>query len=141
MSAYIPEELRARIQVADRARCAYCLTGETNSGIPLTHDHIQPLSKGGETSFQNLCLACRPCNEFKASLIEATDPLTGKTIPLFNPRQQKWQEHFEWSADGTHVQGLTAVGRATSLALQMNRPPVVAARRRWVSGGWHPPTD
>lgn len=43
----IPEDLRHRIRQADRNRCAYCLTSEANSGIPLTIDHIQPLAKGG----------------------------------------------------------------------------------------------
>ncbi|RLT34340.1 MAG: HNH endonuclease, partial [Chloroflexi bacterium] len=34
-----------------------------------------------------------------------------------------------------------ACGRATVEALQMNNQTVVKARRRWVIGGWHPPTD
>ena len=57
MSAYLPGALRARIAEADRHRCCYCLTTEANSGIPLAHDHIQPLSKGGATTFENVCLA------------------------------------------------------------------------------------
>lgn len=75
-------------------RCAYCLTSETNSGIPLTIDHILPVSAGGESGLENLCLACRPCNEFKASLTQAQDPLTGDIVALFNPRLQRWDEHF-----------------------------------------------
>ena len=35
--------------------------------------------------------------------------------------------------------GLTAVGRATIVALNMNNAVIVYARRRWVSVGWHPP--
>ena len=67
----------------------------------MTHEHIQPVSKGGETTFENVCLACRSCNEFKGDATEAIDPLTGETMFLFNPRTQKWSEHFAWSADGT----------------------------------------
>ncbi len=141
MSIYIPERLHEQIYNADRSRCAYCLTSEANSGIPLTFDHIRPLSKNGETTFENVCLACRSCNEFKASTTEAIDPLSGNTVPLFNSRTQNWQDHFEWSADGARIEGLTATGRATVIALQMNRAVIVAARTRWVSGGWHPPTD
>lgn len=141
MASYLPQSLRAQIEEANRRRCCYCLTSEANSGIPLTHDHILPISKGGPTSFENVCLACRPCNEFKTDMTEAADPLTGDTVPLFNPRTQPWSDHFEWTLDGTQVVGLTAVGRATVIALQINRPPIVAARTRWAGAGWHPPAD
>jgi len=133
--------LRQRVRRADRERCAYCLTSEANSGIPLTVDHIWPLSRGGQTIFENLCLACRICNEFKTDRTDAEDPLTGDTYPLFNPRTQNWADHFTWSADGTHVEGLTAIGRATVVALRMNEAVIVGARRRWVVSGWHPPRD
>ncbi len=141
MSAYIPESLRNRIANADRQRCCYCLTSEANSGIPMTHDHIQPRSKGGETTFENVCLACRSCNEFKADLTEAIDPLIGETVPLFNPRTQKWSDYFAWSLDSTSVEGLTPIGRATIVALRMNHPVIVSARSRWAISGWHPPSD
>lgn len=107
----------------------------------MTHDHILPISKGGETTVENVCLACRSCNEFKGDATEATDPLTGETFPLFNPRQQKWSDHFAWSSDGTRVEGLTATGRATIVRLQMNNSVIIAARWRWTISGWHPPTD
>ncbi|MBI3760637.1 MAG: HNH endonuclease [Chloroflexi bacterium] len=138
MSIYIPEELRNRIANADRHRCGYCLTSEANSGIPLTFDHIRPISKGGDTSFENVCLACRSCNEFKSDSTEAEDPLTGEFVPLFHPRTEQWSDHLEWSLDSTRVEGLTAVGRATVVALRMNRDAIVAARNRWARGGWHP---
>ena len=86
MSVDIPESLRNQIAETDRRRCCYCLTSEANSGIPMTHEHIQPISKGGKTTFENVCLACRSCNEFKGDSIEATDPLMGEIVPLFNPR-------------------------------------------------------
>jgi len=135
----VAESLRHAVWQADKGCCAYCLTSEANSGIPLTIDHIQPVSKEGETVFENLCLACRTCNEFKSDRVSAPDPLTGQEEPLFHPRIQQWAEHFQWSPDGTQVEGVTATGRATVLALRMNRPPIISARRRWVWGGWHPP--
>jgi HNH endonuclease len=107
----------------------------------MTFDHIKPVSKGGETTFENLCLACRSCNEFKSDSTEATDPLTGEIVPLFNPRTQRWLDHFGWSPDGTRVEGLNAVGRATIVCLRMNNPVIIVARSRWTLGGWHPPTD
>ncbi|WP_437853441.1 HNH endonuclease [Sorangium sp. So ce363] len=101
MSTYVSELLRSRIEEADRRRCQYCLTSEANSGIPLTCDQITPVSKGGPTSFENVCLACRPCNEFKAGATESVDPLTGDVVPVFNPRLHRWSEHFTWSVDAT----------------------------------------
>lgn len=141
MAVYLSDDLRARLEAADRRRCCYCLTTEANSGIPLTHDHIHPFSKGGQTAFENICLACRACNEFKADKTEAEDPLTGERTSLYHPRAQAWADHFQWSVDGTRVEGLTAIGRATIIALRLNNPTIVAARSRWVSAGWHPPLD
>ena len=141
MSVYIPVRLRSRIQKVGRNRCAYCLTSEMNSGIPSAHDHIHPRIKGGKTEFENLCQACRPCNEFKGDETEAIDPLSGERVPLFNPRTERWTNHFEWSLDGTQIIGLTNIGRATIIALQMNNPTIATARRRWTIAGWHPPED
>ncbi len=62
-------------------------------------------------------------------------------LPLFNPRKQKWFDHFAWSPDGTRVEALTATGRATVVRLRMNNSVIIVARRRWVISGWHPPTD
>lgn len=141
MSTYISENLRKQIIDNDKSRCCYCLTSEVNSGIPMTYDHIQPVSQRGDTTFENLCLACRSCNEYKSNLTESIDPLSGETISLFNPRKQKWSEHFIWSADGTKVEGITAIGRATIIRLRMNNPVIIVARKRWVMSGWHPPND
>ncbi len=139
--AYISVELREQVRQEDRLRCAYCQTSEHVSGIPLTIDHIQPISKSGLTCLENLCLACWSCNEFKASRTEAEDPLTGELVPLFHPRLQGWSDHFRWSPDGIRVEGLTQTGRATVIALRMNREGILSARRRWVMVGWHPPEE
>jgi hypothetical protein len=62
-------------------------------------------------------------------------------VPLFNPRQQSWIEHFRWSLDGTQILGLSATGRATIEALQMNNEYVVESRRFWVLAGWQLPLE
>ena len=139
MALYIPAHLKERIIQADQGGCAYCQTNELNSGMPLTIDHIIPMSRNGETVFENLCLACRSCNQYNADHIHGEDPQTGEIAPLFNPRKDKWGNHFSWSADGTRIEGLTAKGRATVIVLRMNRSGIVGARSRWVIGGWHPP--
>ncbi|MFQ4142910.1 HNH endonuclease [Chlorogloeopsis sp. ULAP02] len=49
----------------------------------MIYDYIQPRSKSGETTFENLCLACCYCNEFKADLTEAIDPLLQRTQHIY----------------------------------------------------------
>jgi len=137
----IPRSLRQRVAAEFRNQCAYCHTLTSITGARLVIDHIIPQAAGGQTTRENLCLACHSCNEFKGALIDAQDPLTGKHAPLFHPRQQQWRKHFCWSEDGSTVIGLTSTGRATVVALNMNHPDIVEARRRWVMIGWHPPQE
>ncbi|NJN92749.1 MAG: HNH endonuclease [Anaerolineales bacterium] len=139
--SYLPADLRDRLLEADNRHCVYCHTREANTGQPMTVDHIMPQAQGGQTVFDNLCFACRRCNEFKGSATRAQDPLTGEIVALFHPRQQSWADHFQWDETGALLIGLTDTGRATIVALNMNHPVMVDVRRRWVSVGWHPPTD
>lgn len=137
----VPAALGRRLTLQAKSRCGYCLTSERLTGIRLTVDHIIPVAAGGLTEENNLWLACRSCNEFKGVQTEATDPQTGVMVALFNPRTQSWHEHFAWSPDGTMIVGLTACGRVTVVALQLNHDSIVEARRQWVKVGWHPPPD
>ena len=138
--SYLPVDLRDRLFEADDRCCAYCQTTEANTGQPMTIDHITPQVRDGETAFENLCFACRRCNEFKGSSISAQDPLTGETVTLFHPRRQMWTDHFQWDDSGALIVSSTAIGRATVVALNMNNPVIVDARRRWIGVGWHPPS-
>lgn len=102
---------------------------------------LLPLSRGGKTEEANLWLACLGCIRRKRGTIAATDPQTGAIVPLFNPRQQTWNEHFAWTQDKDEIVGQTPVGRATVEALQLNRQALVKARRVWVAAGLHPPKE
>jgi hypothetical protein len=82
--SYLSADLRDRLLEADDRHCAYCYTTEANTGQPMTVDHITPQAQGGETTFGNLCFACRRCNEFKGNTTSARDPLTSETTPLFH---------------------------------------------------------
>jgi hypothetical protein len=130
----LPRSLRQRLVAASRNQCAYCHTLTSITGARLVIDHILPEAAGGQTVWENLCVACHSCNEFKG----AQDPLTGERVPLFHPCQQRWREHFCWSEDGSTLIGLTPTGRATVVALHMNHSLIVEARRRWARVGWHP---
>ncbi|MFZ4659842.1 MAG: HNH endonuclease [Caldilineaceae bacterium] len=140
MSDYIPLQLRRWLETLGE-RCEYCQTSEFVTGVALEADHIWPRSLQGPTSRENLCRACSSCNTQKNDRVEALDPLTEERVALFNPRQQRWSEHFRWSRDGAEIIGLTPYGRATVVALKMNNPRLVRSRRMWVSVGWHPPKE
>ncbi|MCY3864263.1 MAG: HNH endonuclease signature motif containing protein [Chloroflexi bacterium] len=136
--ARVAESLRR--QVYDRAQgiCEYCQTQELIV-INMHIDHIVPLSAGGKTELENLCLSCISCNGAKHKFQMGIDPASQLEVPLFNPRAQFWSEHFAWNEDGTRVLGQTEIGRATVSRLRMNRDRIVRSRRRWVEAGMHPP--
>jgi hypothetical protein len=102
-------------------------------------EHIIPLAVGGTSAEENLWLACPRCNEFKGPTTRIPDPLMNELVPIFHPRQHAWTDHFAWDAAGIRLLGLTAIGRATIIALNINNEVIVDARRRWVGVGWHPP--
>src|SRR5690606_28703147 len=83
-------------------------------------DHIMPIASNGLDDLDNLAYACSPCNSHKSAREKCIDPLNQETAPLFNPREQKWNEHFQWSSDKSEILGLTSIGRATIHCLQLN---------------------
>lgn len=137
----ITKALRRRIRNDAERRCGYCLSRQGLVLGALEIEHIVPLAKGGTDEETNLWLSCSLCNRHKATQVAASDPLTSATVPLFNPRNDKWHEHFGWSADGVLILGSTAKGRATVEALRLNNELAVEVRRNWVLAGWHPPTE
>jgi 5-methylcytosine-specific restriction endonuclease McrA len=57
----------SRINVATRDdfRCQYC--GVKHVLSKLTYDHVVPRAKGGRTTWENIVMACVPCNEKKGN--------------------------------------------------------------------------
>lgn len=113
----------------------------------LTIEHITPRSTFASDdpkmhAEENLWLSCGICNGHKGDKTHAVDPETKEKVALFNPRRQRWGEHFSWSTDGIRIVGLTPTGRATVVALKLDSDPeALAVRANWVSVGWHPPKD
>lgn len=137
--SYVPRAVRLRVAAAAGHRCGYCLTPASLVGAPLEIDHLVPEALGGTNEVENLWLACSSCNSHKGIKLSAIDPGSGGIVRLFDPRRQAWRDHFTWSETGDRIVGLTDCGRATVLALRLNRAPLVHTRRAWVSVGWHPP--
>jgi len=139
VSRYVPTALQRKIRQQFFDCCAYCRTKECLTATTFELEHILPVSKGGQTSEQNLCLACPTCNRHKAARKTATDPEKNEPAELFNPQQQSWLGHFTWNEEFTEIVPLTAVGRATCAALRMNRPELIRVRKMWVRLHEHPP--
>jgi hypothetical protein len=121
--------------------CEYCRSQLRFAMQPFSVEHIEPLSRQGETELENLALACQGCNGHKYAKTEGFDPVLGQMVPLYHPRKQRWSEHFAWNDGCTHIIGLTPTGRATVETLHLNRPGLVNLRRVLFLAGEHPPAD
>jgi 5-methylcytosine-specific restriction endonuclease McrA len=135
---------RQRIRQRANFLCEYCHSSEESSASLFTFDHLMPQSLGGNDSEDNLALACHRCNGRRYNFTSGIDPETQTLVPLFNPRQNQWSEHFIWSTDGQKILGITLIGRATIKRLDMNDDfhddgSILRARRLWIRGRWHPP--
>lgn len=120
-------------------QCEYCRCPEEFSPDTFSIEHITPVALNGSNAQSNLALSCQGCNGSKCVRIEAFDDVTVATVSLFHPRQQRWGEHFRWSADSVRVEGLSATGRATIEVLRLNRAGVVNLRRLLMLDERHPP--
>jgi hypothetical protein len=110
---------REAVRVRAQNRCEYCRIHQDADPFLTFHvEHIIPRLHGGTDDPNNLALACGYCNRRKGTNLTAFDPLTGDLTELFNPRKQRWMDCFE--VVGSKVAGITSVGRATVVLLQMN---------------------
>jgi hypothetical protein len=115
----IGREIRRRVRTRAENRCEYCRTRQEVEQVRTYHiDHVVALQHGGTDDADNLALACSHCNWHKGTNLSGVDPVTGQILPLFDPRRQVWEEHFQVS-NGVVI-GLTAIGRATVHVLAMN---------------------
>ncbi len=100
-------------------------------------EHILPQSRGGETVLGNLALACPSWNLYKSDRIDACDPTTSAVVPVFHPRDQSWEQHFE--VDGQTIVGKSAIGRATTELLRFNHERRLEIRKAEALFGLFPP--
>ena len=85
---------RKNILRRDAHRCQYCGRGD----IPLTIDHVVPISRGGEDTWENLVCACVQCNNKKGDRTpdEAVLPLRKKPM---RPNHVTFIRHVMGSLD------------------------------------------
>ena len=90
--------------VRDRAehRCEYCRLLQRH--LPFSTfqiELIRPKKHGGNDDPVNLALACERCNSHKGPNLTGIDPQTQQIVQLFDPRQNRWADHFESSPSRT----------------------------------------
>lgn len=77
---------RKNILIRDNYSCQYC--GVKCSSATATVDHVIPRSKGGKTVWNNVVVACSPCNLKKGNMwLKNTDMRL-----LRQPKRPHWRE-------------------------------------------------
>jgi HNH endonuclease len=118
MSRYISKKLREK--VAERADylCEYCLISYEDAFYGCEVEHIISRKHGGSSKLENLAYSCAFCNRFKGTDLTSIDWQTGEFIRFFNPRKDKWNEHFKLKKD--KIEAISKIGETTERILQFN---------------------
>ena len=130
---YIPAQLRRIVVERSNGCCEYCLRPELFSFSSHEIDHVIAEKHGGQTTEGNLAIACKLCNTQKGSDIASIDPKTDAITPLYNPRRDRWQEHFQ--CQNAELIPLTDRARTTIRLLQLNRHEILKERPLWFASG------
>ncbi|MEH1969890.1 HNH endonuclease [Nostoc sp.] len=125
---YIPVVLRRLVEERANYKCEYCQLPAEVAFFPHEIDHVIAQKHGGATDADNLAFTCWRCNRHKGTDLGSFDPQTVALSFLFNPRTQKWAEHFTFSE--LDLVGLTPTGLTTIRLLQINSDERLAERRR-----------
>jgi hypothetical protein len=135
MSDPITAELRAAVINRAKKRCEYC--GIPDTAVLFAHevDHIIAEQNRGKTTLENLALACFHCNRHKGPNIATIEPSSQEIVRLFNPRIDRWTDHFQMRE--AEIVGISPIGRGTAMLLQFNSSQRIQARL-WLirSGLW-----
>jgi len=133
MNRYISEQLRRL--VANRANnlCEYCLIHEEDTFFSCQVDHIISFKHGGKTEAENLAYACAFCNRNKGSDIGSILEPNSSFVRFFNPRTDKWVDHFQ--LEGTIIKPITDIGEATAKILDFNNIDRIVERQTLIDLG------
>ena len=135
MARWISADLRQAI--ADRAQflCESCLIAEADAFYGCEVDHIISLKHGGSSEQDNLAYACALCNRAKGSVIGSVST-TGEFTRFFNPRTDRWAEHFR--LEQAVIRPLTTVGEVTARILAFNDSARLHEREEMIRFGNYP---
>src|SRR4051812_34630670 len=98
MSSYVPAALRRLIAERAKGLCEYCLIHEADTFLGCQVEHVIAEKHGGTTTADNLAYACVFCNRFKGSDLGSISLQSGQLCRFFNPRVDRWSDHFSLDA-------------------------------------------
>ena len=78
----IPANLRRQVMKRAANCCEYCGLAQTGQEATFHVDHIVPVVAGGQSTSENLALACVSCSLRKGARLVTVDPHTGEEIVL-----------------------------------------------------------
>jgi len=132
----IGQQLRREVRARAGNQCEYCLMDETLLVWGCEVDHIISRKHGGATESSNLALSCARCNRAKGTDIGSVHPESEELVRLFDPRRDRWAEHFR--LDGARIVGLTLIGQVTAALLQFNQDERLFERELLEKAGKYP---
>jgi HNH endonuclease len=140
---YVSAELRRIVVARADGLCEYCLIAEDDTFYGCEVDHVISEKHGGPTLAENLAFACAFCNWAKGSDVGSIDWESGNFVRFFNPRTDRWADHFILTEN--RIESVTIIGAVTARILgfnssdrllerqtlqEMNRYPSVTALKR-----------
>ena len=136
MNSDISAELRQIVAARAHQVCEYCLIAEADAYFRFQVEHIISRKHSGLSELENLALACVFCNLHKGSDIASLIPGRSELIRFYNPRSDRWNEHFE--LNGALIGPLSEIGEATIRILQMNHENRILERQILERRGRYP---
>jgi len=137
MSNHVSRETRQIVASRANFIYEYCLITEEDAYFRFQLEHIISRKHGGSSELENLAFACVFCNRYKGSDIASLKPGTNELVRFYNPRIDRWREHFQ--LNGVVIDSSTEIGEATARILQMNQDDqllereVLTRRKRYPS--------
>ncbi|MGB3769080.1 MAG: HNH endonuclease signature motif containing protein [Phormidesmis sp.] len=123
----IPREMRRQIATRADYLCEYCLISEDDTFLGCHVDHIISVKHGGSTTVDNLAYACVVCNRQKGSDLGSIDWKTKNLVRFFNPRLDRWSEHFYLQE--ARIISRTSIGDVTARILGFNSDSQIVERQ------------
>ena len=71
---------RENVFARDHGQCQYCAKKVTRAEA--TYDHVKPRSQGGGTHWENIVIACVPCNQRKGGRTPDQAKMKLKVVPV-----------------------------------------------------------
>ena len=136
MTSYVSASLRRAVETRADGVCEYCLIHERDTYLGCQVDHVVSEKHGGATDSDNLAYACTFCNRAKGSDIGSV-AATGEFTRFFNPRTDRWRDHFRLR--GTIINAQTPIGEVTARILGFNEPERIMERQLLQHLGRYPP--